>query len=75
MLKEEVEKALEEVRPMLRKDGGDVELLGVNADGVVLVKMRGACSGCASAGITLKQGIERIIKEKVPGIKSVQSIG
>jgi Fe-S cluster biogenesis protein NfuA len=75
MIKEQVEKALEEVRPALRRDGGDVELLGVNADGVVLVKMRGACSGCASAGATLKNGIERIIKEKVPGIKSVQSIG
>jgi Fe-S cluster biogenesis protein NfuA len=74
-MKELVEKALEEVRPMLRKDGGDVELVGVNSDGVVLVKLRGACSGCPSAGMTLKNGIERAIREKVPGVKSVQSIG
>jgi Fe-S cluster biogenesis protein NfuA len=75
MMKEDVEKALDEVRPMLRKDGGDVELVGVNADGVVLVKLRGACSGCPSATITLRQGIERVIKERVPGVKAVQSIG
>lgn len=74
-MKELVEKALDEIRPMLRKDGGDVDLVDVNADGVVLVKLRGACSGCASATITLRQGIERVIKEKVPGVKSVQSIG
>lgn len=73
--KEQVEKALEEVRPMLQRDGGDVELVGVNDQGVVLVKLRGACSGCPSATITLRQGIERVIMEKIPGVKSVQSIG
>jgi Fe-S cluster biogenesis protein NfuA len=74
-MKEQVEKALEEVRPMLQKDGGDVELVGVNDEGVVLVKLRGACSGCPSASITLRQGIERVIKERVPGVKAVQAIG
>lgn len=73
--KEQVEKALEEVRPMLQRDGGDVDLVGVNDEGVVLVKLRGACSGCPSATITLRQGIERVIMEKVPGVTSVQSIG
>ncbi len=75
IIKEQVEKALEEVRPMLKRDGGDVELVGVNDEGVVLVKLRGACSGCPSATITLRQGIERVVMEKVPGVKAVQSIG
>ncbi len=74
-MKEAVEKALEEVRPMLRRDGGDVELVGVNNEGVVLVKLKGACSGCPSSTITLRQGIERVIREKVPGVTAVQSIG
>jgi len=74
-LKEAVEKALDEVRPMLRNDGGDVELVGVNAEGIVLVKLRGACSGCPSSAITLKQGIERTIMERVPSVTAVQSIG
>ena len=74
-MKELIEKALDEVRPMLQKDGGDVQLVDVNADGVVLVKLRGACSGCPSASITLRQGIERVIMERVPGVKAVQSIG
>ncbi|MBI3794241.1 MAG: NifU family protein [Nitrospinae bacterium] len=74
-MKELVEKALEEVRPILKRDGGDVELIGVNNEGVVLVKLRGACSGCPSAGMTLRNGIEKKIMERVPGVKSVQSIG
>jgi len=75
ILKEDVEKALDEVRPMLQRDGGDVELVGVNDEGVVLVKLRGACSGCPSSTITLRQGIERTLKERVPGVTAVQSIG
>lgn len=73
--KEAVEKALDEVRPMLMSDGGNVELVDVNEDGVVLVRLQGSCSGCPSATITLRQGIERIIKEKVPGVTAVESIG
>ena len=73
--REEVEKALDEVRPMLMSDGGNVELIDVNDEGVVLVKLQGSCSGCPSATITLKQGIERIVKEKVPGVTAVESIG
>ena len=73
--KEEVEKALDEVRPMLMSDGGNVELIDVNEEGVVLVKLQGSCSGCPSATITLRQGIERIVKEKVPSVTAVESIG
>jgi len=73
--KEEVEKALDEVRPMLMSDGGNVELIDVNDEGVVLVKLQGSCSGCPSATITLRQGIERIVMEKVPSVTAVESIG
>ena len=73
--REEVEKALDEVRPMLMSDGGNVELIDVNDKGVVLVKLQGSCSGCPSATITLKQGIEKIVMEKVPGVTAVESIG
>jgi len=75
MIREEVEKALDEIRPMLQSDGGNVELMDVNEDGVVLVRLQGACSGCPSATITLRQGIERVIREKVPGVTAVESIG
>ncbi|MEE8483106.1 MAG: NifU family protein [Nitrospinota bacterium] len=74
-VKEEVEKALGEIRPMLQNDGGDVELVDVSDEGVVLVKLQGACSGCPSATVTLKQGIERTIMEKVPAVKAVEAIG
>ena len=73
--REEVEKALDEVRPMLMSDGGNVELIDINDEGVVLVKLQGSCSGCPSATITLRQGIERIVKEKVPSVTAVESIG
>lgn len=73
--REEVEKALDEVRPMLMSDGGNVELIDVNDQGVVLVKLQGSCSGCPSATITLKQGIEKIVMDKVPGVTAVESIG
>jgi Fe-S cluster biogenesis protein NfuA len=74
-MKEEIEKALDEIRPMLQSDGGNVELVEVSDEGVVLVRLQGACSGCPSASITLKQGIERAIMEKVPGVTSVHAIG
>ena len=75
MMKEQVEKALDEIRPMLQNDGGNVELVDVSEDGTVLVRLQGACSGCPSATITLKQGIERAIMEEVPGVKTVEAIG
>ena len=70
---EEVKKALEEIRPMLQADGGDVELIEVK-DGVVRLKLVGACSGCAMAKMTLKMGIEKRLKEKVPQIKGVEEV-
>ena len=72
-LKEEVEKALAEVRPHLQADGGDVELVEVQ-DGTVKVKLTGACGGCPMAQMTLKKGIERILKERVPEVKEVVSV-
>ncbi len=73
MKKDEVEKVLEEIRPMLQADGGDVELVGVDG-GVVKVKLRGACAGCPMSQMTLQMGIERTLKEKVKGIKRVDAV-
>ena len=73
-MKAEVEKALDKIRPALQRDGGDVELVEVGADGIVKVKLTGACGGCPMATITLKQGIERILKQEVPAVKEVLSV-
>jgi Fe-S cluster biogenesis protein NfuA len=70
-MREEVAKVLEKVRPALQADGGDVELIDVQ-DGIVSVKLTGACGGCPMSQMTLKQGIERAIREAVPGIKAVE---
>lgn len=72
-MRQEVEKALERVRPALQADGGDVELVDVQ-DGIVSVKLTGACGSCPMSQMTLKSGIERAIKEVVPDIKEVQSV-
>ena len=71
MLKESVETALDEIRPALRADGGDVELVEVTADGVVKVKLTGACHGCPMGMQTLKMGIEMQLKQKVPEVREV----
>ncbi len=71
---EEVEAVLDEVRPALRFDGGDVELVSIEEDGTVLVRMMGACSGCGMSVLTLKGGIERVLKQKFPEIKKVKDI-
>ncbi len=73
-MKEQVQQALEKVRPGLQADGGDVELVDVSEDGVVKVKLTGACHGCPMAQMTLKMGIEKIIKQQVPSIKEVVSV-
>jgi len=74
-MKEEVQKVIDEIRPMLQADGGDVELVDVEDDtGVVKVKLKGACSGCPSAQITLQMGIERALKEKVPGVTKIEEV-
>ncbi len=72
-MKEKVEAALMKIRPALQADGGDVELVEVTADGVVKVKLTGACSGCPMSQMTLKSGIEKTLKEEVPEVKEVIS--
>jgi Fe-S cluster biogenesis protein NfuA len=71
---EEVKKVLEMIRPALQADGGDVELVEVGDDGVVKVKLVGACGHCPMSTMTLKMGIERTLKEKVPGVTEVISV-
>jgi Fe-S cluster biogenesis protein NfuA len=72
-MKDEVIKALSEIRPLLKADGGDVELIDVK-DGVVKVRLKGACGGCPMASLTLKNGIEKILKEQVPDVKEVVAV-
>lgn len=72
-MKEKVEAALEEIRPNLQADGGDVELVGID-DGIVSVKLTGACAGCPMSTMTLKNGIERILRDRVPEVKEVVSV-
>jgi len=74
MLKKKVEGVLEKVRPMLQRDGGDVELVDVQDDGVVKVKLTGACSGCPMSTMTLKNAIEETIKNEIPEIKAVEQV-
>ena len=72
-MREKVQAALEQVRPTLLADGGDVQLIDVK-DGVVTLRLTGACGGCPMASITLKDGIERVLKEQVPEIKEVVAV-
>lgn len=73
-MQKQVEDVLNQVRPMLQADGGDVELLGVTEDGIVKVRLTGACGSCQFSTMTLKHGIESRLKELVPGVKEVQSL-
>jgi Fe-S cluster biogenesis protein NfuA len=72
-MKEQVQSALNDIRPSLQADGGDVELVDV-VDGVVTVRLTGACGGCPMSQMTLKQGIETYVKQKIPEIVSVESV-
>jgi Fe-S cluster biogenesis protein NfuA len=72
-MREEVEKALAKVRPMLERDGGNVELVDVEGS-VVKVRLTGACKGCPMSQMTLKAGIERIIKQDVPAVSQVVAV-
>jgi Fe-S cluster biogenesis protein NfuA len=69
-----VEEILNLIRPSLQADGGDVELIDVTEDGIVKVRLTGACGGCPFATLTLKEGIERAIKEEVPEVKEVIAV-
>ena len=71
---EEVKLALEDVRPHLQVDGGDVELVDVTDDGVVKVRLTGACAGCPMSQMTLKWGVENYLKKKIPEVKTVEAV-
>ncbi|NQU18901.1 NifU family protein [bacterium] len=73
-LKRKVEDALNEVRPTLQADGGNVDLISISDEGKVTVKLTGACGGCPMSQMTLKMGIEKVIKQRVPEIKEVVSV-
>jgi Fe-S cluster biogenesis protein NfuA len=73
-LKEKVEAALEKVRPWLKADGGDVELVGVSEDGIVKVKLTGACGSCPMSQMTLKMGVGKVLKKEVPEIKDIEAV-
>lgn len=73
-MKEKVEEVLNEIRPFLQRDGGDVELVEVSEDGIVKVKLTGACSGCPMSAFTLKMAIEQRLKERIPEVKVVEQV-
>jgi Fe-S cluster biogenesis protein NfuA len=73
-MREDIEQALEKIRPMLAADGGNVSLVDVTEDGVVKVKLTGSCGHCPMSQMTLKMGIERLLKEAIPGIKEVVAV-
>ena len=70
-MKEKVEKVLDQIRPMLIRDGGNVELVSID-EGIVKVRLQGACAGCPMSQMTLKNGIEKVLKEKIPEVKAVE---
>ena len=72
-MKEKIEEALNQIRPSLQADGGDVELVSVE-NGVAKVRLKGACQGCPMASVTMSQGIEKILKEKIPELKGVEAV-
>jgi Fe-S cluster biogenesis protein NfuA len=72
LMKERVQEVIDKIRPMLKADGGDVELVDVGEDGVVKVRLQGACAGCPMSQMTLKNGIERLLKKEIPEVKSVE---
>lgn len=72
-MKEKVEEVINQIRPYLQRDGGDVELVDY-VDGVAKVKLKGACHGCPGAQMTLKMGIEKALKEKLPEVKAVEAV-
>ena len=73
-MKEKVEQAIGQIRPFLQADGGDIELVEVTPDGIVKVRLTGACCGCPMSQITLKQGVQNALQERVPEVKSVESV-
>ncbi len=74
MNEEEVEEVLEKVRPQLAAEGGDVELVDITEDGIVKVKLQGACASCPMSSMTLSMGIEKALKKNIPEVKEVQAV-
>jgi Fe-S cluster biogenesis protein NfuA len=72
-IKAAVEQALNKIRPMLQRDGGDIELVEVS-DGTVKVRLTGACKGCPMSQMTMKQGVEKLLMKEVPGLKAVEAV-
>lgn len=73
-MRDKVEAALNKIRPNLQADGGDVELIEITPDGVVKVRLTGACGGCPMSQMTLKAGVEKVIKQEVPEVKKVIAV-
>lgn len=73
-MKEQVQQALDKIRPVLQKDGGDVELVNVTDENVVQVRLTGACKGCPMSQMTLKNGIERVLLKEIPELKRVEAV-
>lgn len=72
-MKEKIQEAIDKIKPMLQADGGDVEFVDYE-DGIVKVRLQGACAGCPMSQMTVKNGIERVLKQEIPEIKSVESV-
>lgn len=73
-MKEKVQAVLDDIRPQLQADGGDIELIDVTDDGIVKVRLVGACAGCPGAQMTLELGVERAVKARVPEVKTVEAV-
>jgi Fe-S cluster biogenesis protein NfuA len=71
---QQVKEVIQSIRPMLQNDGGDIELVGIDEDNTVRVRLKGACKGCPGAQMTLKMGVERMLKEKLPQVKEVVAV-
>jgi Fe-S cluster biogenesis protein NfuA len=74
-MKEQVQAVIDEIRPSLQADGGDIELVNVTPEGMVQVRLQGACHGCPGAAMTLKMGVERLLKKRIPEVLGVENIG
>ena len=73
-MREKVEQIIEQIRPNLQADGGNIELIDVTDEGIVKVRLQGACRGCPGAAMTLKFGVERLLRENIPEVKGVENI-
>jgi len=73
-LQDQVQEVIGMIRPRLQNDGGDIELVGIDPDNTVRVRLQGACRGCPGAAMTLKMGVERLLKQQVPEVKQVVAV-